>query len=138
MATSHGVIQGYNANALVDEKHQVIVHAEAFGTGDDSGLAGDMLIGAEENLHTIGWDAPALKDREISADNGYYSVGNLEVCQDLEVDAYIPDPKFRQRDPRFVDARRHRRPVDKHKQKYASKKRWFTLMTSALMSTAGS
>ncbi|RJR44173.1 MAG: IS1182 family transposase [Desulfobacteraceae bacterium] len=125
MATSHGVIQGYNANALVDEKHQVIVHAEAFGTGDDSGLAGDMLVGAEENLHAIGWDAQALKGREISADSGYYSVGNLEVCRDLEVDAYIPDPKFRQRDQRFADAERHRRPVDKHKEKDGRKK-YFT------------
>jgi transposase len=122
MATSHGVIQGYNANAFVDEKHQVIVHAEAFGTGDDGNLAGDMLVGAEANLHAIGWDEQALKDREISADSGYYSVGNLEVCRDLEVDAYIPDPKFRQRDPRFADAQRYRRPVDKRKQKGAPKK----------------
>ena len=30
MPTSHGVIQGYNAQALVDGKHQVIVHAETF------------------------------------------------------------------------------------------------------------
>lgn len=29
--TSHGVIQGYNGVAVVDDKHQVIVHAEAFG-----------------------------------------------------------------------------------------------------------
>jgi transposase len=125
MATSHGVIQGYNANALVDEKHQIIVHAEAFGTGDDSGLAGDMLVGAEANLHAIGWDAQALKGRKMSADSGYYSVGNLEVCRDLEVDAYIPDPKFRQRDPRFADAERHRRSVDKRKEKDGRKK-YFT------------
>jgi transposase len=33
MMTSHGTIQGYNGQALVDSKHQVIVHAEAFGEG---------------------------------------------------------------------------------------------------------
>jgi len=136
MATSHGVIQGYNANALVDEKHQVIVHAEAFGTGDDSGLAGDMLIGAEENLHAIGWEAPALKGREISADSGYYSAGNLGVCRDLEVDAYIPDPKFRQRDPRFADAQRHRRSVDKRKERDGRKK-YFTPADFRLDDTTG-
>ncbi|NIW11924.1 MAG: IS1182 family transposase, partial [Gammaproteobacteria bacterium] len=32
MITSHGYIQGYNGQALVDDKHQVVVHAEAFGT----------------------------------------------------------------------------------------------------------
>ena len=35
MKTSHGTIQGYNGQALVDEKHQVIVYAEAFGNGQD-------------------------------------------------------------------------------------------------------
>jgi transposase len=136
MPTSHGVIQGYNANALVDEKHQVIVHAEAFGTGEDSGLAGDMLVGAEANLHAIGWDEQALKDREVSADSGYYSVGNLEVCRDLEIDAYIPDPKFRQRDPRFADAERHRRSVDKRKEKDGRKK-YFTPADFRLDDTTG-
>jgi len=35
MPTSHGVIQGYNAQALVDDKHQIIVNAEAMGNGQD-------------------------------------------------------------------------------------------------------
>jgi transposase len=30
MMTSHGVVQGYNSQALIDGKHQVIVHGEAF------------------------------------------------------------------------------------------------------------
>jgi hypothetical protein len=30
MVTSHGTIQGYNGQALVDSKDQVIIHAEAF------------------------------------------------------------------------------------------------------------
>jgi hypothetical protein len=41
------------------------------------------------------------------------------------VDAYIPDRQFRSRDPRFAEARRHRRSVDKNKQRYESKRRWF-------------
>jgi transposase len=35
MMTSHGVIQGYNGQAMVDGKFQVIVHGEAFGEGQD-------------------------------------------------------------------------------------------------------
>jgi transposase len=31
MHTSHGTVQGYNAQAIVDSKHQVIVHGEAIG-----------------------------------------------------------------------------------------------------------
>lgn len=124
MVSSHGVIQGYNANALVDEKHQVVIDAQAFGDGGDSDHMGPMLEGAKEKLEAVGWEEP-LKDREISADTSYYSVNNLEVCRDQGVDAYIPDPKFRQRDPRFAEAGRHRRSVDKRKERYKSKRRWF-------------
>ena len=68
-----------------------------------------------------------VKDREISADTGYYSVKNLEACKEMEVDAYVPDPQFRKRDIRFADAGRHRRSVDKRHERYKSKKRWFTV-----------
>jgi transposase len=126
MATSHGVVQGYNANALVDEKHQVVVHAEAFGKGEDASNMEPMLDEAKEKLEAIGWENP-LKDRQVSADTGYYSVKNLESCESHEVDAYVPDPQFRKRDVRFGEAGRHRRSVDKRHERYKSKKRWFSV-----------
>jgi len=126
LTSSHGVLQGYNANAIVDEKSQIVVHAAAFGKGEDSTGMGPMLEGAKEKLEAIGWNEP-LKERQISADTGYYSVKNLEVCKELEVDAYVPDPQFRKRDIRFADAGRYRRSVDKRKEKYKSKKRWFSV-----------
>jgi len=124
LATSHGVIQGYNANAIVDEKHQIVVHPSAFGKGEDSTHMEPMLDGAKERLEAIGWEEP-LKDMQISADTGYYSVQNLEACKEFKVDAYVPDPQFRKRDVRFKDAGRHRRSVDKRHERYESKKRWF-------------
>jgi hypothetical protein len=126
MTSSHGVLQGYNANALVDEKHQIVVHPEAFGKGEDGSNMEPMLEGAKEKLEAIGWEDP-LKDREISADTGYYSVKNLEACKEMEVDAYVPDPQFRKRDVRFADAGRYRRSVDKRKERYTSRKRWFSV-----------
>jgi transposase len=126
LTSSHGVLQGYNANAIVDEKHQIVLHAAAFGKGEDGTLMEPMLEGAQEKLEAVGWKDP-LKDREISADTGYYSVRNLEVCKDQGVDAYVPDPQFRKRDMRFADAGRHRRSVDKRKERYQSKKRWFSV-----------
>jgi transposase len=56
MMTSHGTIQGYNGQALVDKKHQVIVHAEAFGKGQDQHHIPPMLDGAKENMESIGHD----------------------------------------------------------------------------------
>jgi len=35
MVTSRGTVQGYNGQAMVDSKKQVIVHGEAFGDGQD-------------------------------------------------------------------------------------------------------
>ena len=47
MPTSHGVIQGYNAQALVDSKHQVILAAEAFASQYHENLQ-PMLDGAKK------------------------------------------------------------------------------------------
>lgn len=127
MVSSHGVVQGYNANALVDEKCQVVVHAQAFGEGEDANNVGPMLKAAKRDLAEAGRGVESLKGRIVSADTGYYSVENLEACREEEVDAYIPDRDFRKRDPRFIDSRRYRRSVDKHKQRYKSKKRWFSV-----------
>jgi transposase/IS5 family transposase len=127
MVSAHGVIQGYNANALVDGQHQVVVHAQAFGEGEDASNAAPMLAGAARNLKAAGVGPEPLKNAQFSADTGYFSVANLEACREAEVDAYIPDRQFRQRDPRFAAARRHRRSVDKDKQRYESKKRWFAV-----------
>jgi Transposase and inactivated derivatives len=125
MKSSHGIIQGYNANAMVDAKHQVIVHAQAFGEGDDGAVAEPMLEGAKANLAAAGCKETRLEQAVVSADTGYFSNRNLEAFAAAKVDAYVPDPKFRQRDPRLTGARRHRRPTDRHKQQYKSKRRWF-------------
>jgi transposase len=126
MISSHGVIQGYNANALVDEKHQVVMHAEAFSEGEDASNMGPMLAGAQQIMEKAGHGPDALKGKIVSADTGFFSKKNIEACNDEEVDAYIPDRGFRNRDPRFAEAQRHRRSVDKHKRRYKSKKRFFT------------
>jgi len=123
MTSSHGVIQGYNANAVVDDKTQVVVHAQAFGNSGDSAIMEPLLQGAKRNLEKLGHEEP-LKDKTVSADTGYFSATNLQACRDAQVDAYVPDPKFRERDVRFADAKRHRRPTDKHKQKYKTQARF--------------
>ena len=53
MPSSHGVVQGYNAQALVDSKHQVILSAEAFASQDHENLK-PMLDGAKKNVVSIG------------------------------------------------------------------------------------
>jgi hypothetical protein len=106
MMTSHGVVQGYNSQALIDAKHQVIVHGEAFGNGQDHGHVPPMLEGTRANLQSIGYGAECLTGKILTADSNYHSQVNLRTCQEVGVDAYIPDRKFRNRDPRFATQKR--------------------------------
>jgi hypothetical protein len=113
MHTSHGTIQGYNGQALVDKKHQIILHGEAFGCGQDHGHLDPMLDGAKKNLQAIGHSQDYFKDKIITADTNYHSHNNLEKCIEEELDAYIPDRKFRTRDPRFKSQKRHQSQEEK-------------------------
>ena len=105
MPSSHGVVQGYNAQALVDSKHQVILAAEAFSSQDHENLA-PMLEGAKKNLGAIGKDETYFQGKQLTADSNYHSYTALVTCQDEQIDAYIPDVQFRKRDPRFADQQR--------------------------------
>lgn len=124
MKTSKGMVQGYNANAMVDSANQVVVHAEAFGEGTDCAAAGPMLEGTAANLET--WEGGTkLEGAVVTADTNYFSGRNLEACEKAGVNAYIPDQYFRSRNPAFDDAGRHRRPIGKHKKPKKDKRETF-------------
>ncbi len=108
MMTSHGAVQGYNSQALIDAKHQVIVHGEAFGNGQDHGHVPPMLEGTLANLQSIGYRPDCLTEKIFTADSNYHTLVNLKKCKELKLDAYIPDRKFRNRDSRFDTQKRRR------------------------------
>ncbi len=107
MKTSHGVIQGYTAVAAVDGKHQVIVHAEAHGEGQEHGLLQPTIEGVRENLDALG-ENDVLKNARLTADAGYHSEANMKYVFEAGIDAYIADTQFRKRDPRFAEADRYK------------------------------
>jgi transposase len=102
MYTSHGTVQGYNSQAMVDAKHQVIVHGEALGRGPDNENLSPVVDGAKENLESIGKPPDYFKDKILTADSSYHSIPNLNKCNEEKIDAYIPDNRFRNRDKRFA------------------------------------
>ena len=106
MLTSQGTIQGYNGQALVDGKHQIIVHGQAFGSGQDAKHLEPMVDGAKDNMQKIGEGADYFKGKIFTADTNYHNQSNLKKCHDEQLDAYIPDLKFRRRDPRFATRKR--------------------------------
>jgi len=102
MYTSHGTIQGYNSQAIVDSKRQVIVHGEALGRGPDNENLPPVVDGAIENLQSIGKAPDYFEDKILTADSSYHSIPNLNKCIEKKLDAYIPDNRFRNRDKRFA------------------------------------
>ena len=109
MVSSHGNIQGYNGQALVDSKTQVIVHGEVFGQGQDHHLIPPLLDSAKENMEAIGQSEDYFAGKTLTADSSYHDPTNLKKCDEENLDAYIPDKRFRNRDPRFRNNRRQRR-----------------------------
>jgi hypothetical protein len=109
MVSTHGNIQGYNGQALVDSKHQVIVHGEVFGEAQDHHLVPPILDGAKQNMEAIGKSEDYFAGKTFTADSNYHDPTNLKKCDEEKLDAYIPDKRFRNRDPRFQDERRQRR-----------------------------
>ena len=89
MATSKGVIQGYTGVAAVDGKHQIIVEAQAHGTGSEQAL----LMPVVEAMRDL-FDEQSV----ITADAGYHSEENLKRLAAMEVQALIADNGMRSRD----------------------------------------
>ena len=99
MATSKGVIQGYTGVAAVDTKHQIIVDAQAHGTGSEQELLITMVKSMQDSMA----DAPLINTNSlITADAGYHSEANLKQLATMKVDALIADNGMRQRDERFA------------------------------------
>lgn len=126
MVTSHGVIQGYNANAIVDEKTQIITYAEAFGENEDSVHTKPMIEGAANHLEQLGHKEP-LKDKIITADSSYYSTKSITFCEEYGIDAYIPDSKFRKRDPRLQGTGKYKRATNRDKSNHRKGNDLFTI-----------
>jgi transposase len=99
MATSAGVVQGYTGVAAVDSAHQIIVHAQAHGSGAEHDVLVPVVdaIAPQCTPHTL-----------ITADAGYHSDANLAALDARQRPALIADPGMRQRDARFATQAKYR------------------------------
>ena len=104
MTTSKGTIQGYNGVAAVDQKHQIVVDAQAFGGGSEQHTLQPIIekmkaryqrLGIQEDLYA--------SDAIVTADTGFASETNMQYLYENKINAYIPDNQFRSRDPKFAE-----------------------------------
>ena len=118
MSTSHGVIQGYNGVAIVDEKHQIIVSAQAHGEGQEAHLLQPMLESAREELKAANIAQDIFQQTKVIADAGYHSNVSVSYTQENGIDAYVADRSHRQRDVAFTDYDRYKIRFRKDKRRY--------------------
>ena len=92
-------IQGYTAVAAVDCKAQIIVAAQAHGSGSEQSVLLPMVQSTE-----------ALRTEQtlVTADAGYHSKENLQELYERGVPALIADNLMRRRDERFKDQAKYK------------------------------
>lgn len=103
MTTNKGTLQGYNGVAAVDEKHQIIVDAQAFGEGQEHHTLEPMINGiskrcANAGIHDAVFDTGVI----LTADTGFSNEANDRLLKVNQINAYIPDNRFRARDKQFI------------------------------------
>jgi transposase len=103
MATGKGVIQGYTGVATVDAKHQIVLDAQAHGTGSEQELLMPVIVATQEQR---------TPDTVITADAGYHSKANLKALEDAGIVAYLPDNGYRKRDERYQGQAAHQAKPD--------------------------
>ena len=81
LKTKDGYIQGYNAQAAVDAKAQIIVAHQLTASMSDQGQLVGLIDGIEANL--------GAKPKEASADSGYLSEPNLQALVDRQISGYV-------------------------------------------------
>ena len=94
-----GVIQGYTGVAAVDSACQIIVEAQAHGTGAEQELVVPVVSALQPVL------APTTV---LTADAGYHSEANLRYLAEQHIDALVADNDLRRRDERLATQEHHR------------------------------
>lgn len=103
MTTSKGTIQGYNGVASVDKKHQIIIDAQAFGEGQEHHTLEPVLETIKDRYTRLGFSENIYNEGIIvTADTGFANEANNQYLHENEINGYIPDNRFRSRDPKFA------------------------------------
>ncbi|AGF78772.1 transposase [Desulfocapsa sulfexigens DSM 10523] len=123
--SSNGIIQGYNGVAMVDNRHQVIVGAAAYGEATEYNLLSPMIEITRKNFESIESDEDVFKTTKLTADSGFHTNKNMEMLAEEQIDAYIADRYFRKRDPRFDNAGRYKERTTEERRKIDHSRKQF-------------
>jgi hypothetical protein len=93
----HGCIQGYNGIAIADSKNQIIVAAEAFGSGPEAKALPAMIDKLQENMRAITKKELPLKSALLEGDTGCFSEENLQAAKEKKYRSIDPRPAVPQK-----------------------------------------
>ena len=111
MKSSHGWIQGYNAQVMVEEASGVIVAQEVTAHSGDSTRLRPMLDRLEENLARVGVPEEERRPTWFTADAGYCSENNLRMLEERQIDAYVATGRERHHRGGIAHGSRTRTPL---------------------------
>jgi hypothetical protein len=123
MSSSRGVLQGYNGLAVVDDRAQIVVHAEAHGSGYEGHLLVPLIDETRKTFAAIDSSKNGISRVKFTADSGFHSKAVVAAVEQCGADAYIPDRDYRRREPVFASAERHKARDKKESQRLRRKQR---------------
>jgi transposase len=100
MKTKDGFIQGYNAQAAVDQRAQVIVACGLTNAGTDQAQLVPLVAAIRANT--------GRNPDEVSADAGYCSAANLRTLARRRIEAYLAAGRQHHGTAAAVGSRKHR------------------------------
>lgn len=96
-AGAGGAGRGYNAQAAVDDAHQIVVAADLSADPTDTHALPDLVDQIERNL--------GRRPKRVLADAGYYSEANLEHLEIASIEPFIATRRSKHSDPPPVPPR---------------------------------
>ena len=126
MTTSKGTIQGYNGIAINDDKHQIILQAQTWGSVGEQQTLKPAIEQLNNQLAKLG-TPKAFETAKFTADSGFHSEVNLEYMATTGLDSYMADTQFRSRNPLFKSSETYHTEQEKRRLKRSKgKPRLFT------------
>ncbi len=126
MTTSKGTIQGYNGIAINDDKHQIILQAQTWGSVGEQQTLKPAIEQLNNQLSKLG-TPNAFETAKFTADSGFHSEANLEYMATTGLDSYMADTQFRSRNPLFKTSKTYHTEQEKQRLKRSKgKPRQFT------------
>ncbi len=108
MTSSRGVIQGFNGLVVVDGRAQIVVHAEAHGSGYEAHLLAPLIEATRQSFTELELSKDVFAQAKVTADSGFHSNVVVAAVEATGADAYIADRDYRRREPEFAEAARYK------------------------------